>query len=147
MANIPNFFDVNRKKIDFFSPQNIIKSKNNFLSQGDTVPLPSSIPSPSPSPTPSPTPTPFEFSITGTGNAEQIYTVASANFSNCILFFNASNANFDPYVMVIQYNGQPALSVNYVATKEGQSFKFYPGTGTQYFNGTFTNNTTIYFTS
>ena len=58
MANIPNFLDVNRKKIEFFSASNIIRSKGNIVAgPGPVLPFPSPTPTNTPPP-PSPTPTP-----------------------------------------------------------------------------------------
>jgi len=155
MPNIPNFIDVNRAKIDFFSPKNIIKSKGNFLSQGQTTPLPSQTPSQTPSPsitptitpTVTPTATPFGYFIVGSGVSEQVSVTISPGFENSIIFFNGSGESFEFNTMSISYNGTPSSLITYSINKENTSFTYYPGTGNKKFIGTFTNNGLIDFTS
>lgn len=153
MPNIPNFLDVNRKKVDFFSPSSIIRAKGNFLSQGSTTPLPSPTPSQTPSPsitptitpTVTPTTTPFTSFIVGSGTTSQITTVVNSNFSNSIIFFNAEPETFDPESMGILYNGLPSTSINYPIGYAGKTFVYYPGTGDKKFTGTFVNNSIVNF--
>lgn len=147
MAIIPNFLDVNRKKVNFFSPSSVIRSKGNFLSQGSTTPLPTPTPTITPTitPTPSPTSTPFTSIIVGTGNLDQISTVVNHDFINSVIFFNAVPETFDAESMGIMYNGFPSTSITFPNGYSGQSFVYYPGFGDKKFTGTFLNNSIVNF--
>jgi hypothetical protein len=156
MANIPNFLDVNRKKIDFFSSNNIIRSKGNIVAgPGPVIPYPSPTPTPSITPTITPTPTltptptiaVFQYRIVGSGNQEQVFAATAPGFENATFSFNGSNTSYEPYSLGINYNGQVVYNINYTNTKENQPFAFYPGVGNRSFSGTFRNGVIYYFNS
>jgi hypothetical protein len=156
MANVPNFLDVNRKKIDFFSYSNVIRSKGNIVAgPGPVIPFPSPTPTPpitptvtpTPSITPTPSVTPFQNMIVGDGNTEQVFVDVAPGFENATFSFNSSLTSFEPHSLAINYNGQTACNVNYTNIKENQPFAFYPGVGNISFSGTFRNNFIYYFNS
>jgi hypothetical protein len=149
MANIPNFLDVNRKKIDFFSSSNVIRSKGNIVAgPGPVIPFPSPTPTPSITPTitptptltPTPTVTTFQNIIVGDGNREQVFVDVAPGFENATFSFNSSLTAFEPYSLAINYNGETACNINYTNPKENQPFTFYPGSGSTSYSGTFRNN-------
>jgi hypothetical protein len=155
MANIPNFLDVNRKKIEFFSASNVIRTKGNIVAGPgpvlpDPSPTPTLTPSPSITPTITPTVTPtttqYQYSITGSGVLEQLAVAVNPGFTNSVIYFNGAVQSFDPESMGILYNGQPSTSITYNNSHAGQTFVYYPGTGSRKFIGVFANNSIVNFT-
>jgi hypothetical protein len=142
MANIPNFLDVNRKKIEFFSASNVIRTKGNIVAGPGPV-LPDPSPTPTPTVTPTPTPTPYQHVITGTGVEELVSVIISPGFENSQIFFNSSVDNFEVYGLSILFNGQPSSSVTYGTTKEGTYFSYSPGPGSPRYLCRFTNGSLI----
>jgi hypothetical protein len=142
MANIPNFLDVNRKKIEFFSASNVIRTKGNIVAGPGPV-LPDPSPTPTPTVTPTPTPTPYQNVITGTGTAELVSVVISPGFENSQIFFNNSVDNFEVYGLSILFNGQPSSSVTYGTTKESTYFSYSPSPGSPRYLCRFTNGSLI----
>lgn len=144
MANIPNFLDVNRKKIDFFSSSNVIRTKGNIVAgPGPVLPYPS--PTPTPTRTPTPTPTPFEYSVTGTGTTEQVSVLVAPGYENSKIFFNGSDVNFEVFGLTIFFNDIPTSSVTYAINKEGTYFSYTPGIGSGTYVGRFINATQVRF--
>ena len=145
MANIPNFLDVNRKKIEFFSASNIIRTKGNIVAgPGPVLPDPSPTPTNTPPPpSPTPTPTAYQHFITGTGTEEQISVIISPGFENSQIFFNSSAENFEVYGLSILFNGQPSSSVTYATTKENSYFSYSSGAGSPRYLCRFINGTLI----
>jgi len=155
MANIPNFLDVNRKKIEFFSASNIIRSKGNIVAgPGPVLPFPSPTPTMTPTPSITPTITPtvtptttqYQYSITGSGVLEQLAVAVNAGFTNSVIYFNGAPESFEPESMGILYNGQPSTSITYNTSHAGRSFVYYPGSGSRKFIGVFANNSIVNFT-
>jgi len=150
MANIPNFLDVNRKKIDFFSASNIIRTKGNIVAgPGPVLPDPSPTPTPTSTPiptsTPTPTPTPYEYSVTGTGTTEQVSVLVAPGYENSRVLFNGSPINFEVYGLTIFFNDIPTSSVTYAINKEGTYFSYSPGIGSGTYVGRFVNATQARF--
>jgi len=155
MANIPNFLDVNRKKIEFFSASNIIRSKGNIVAgPGPVLPFPSPTPTMTPTPSITPTITPtvtptttqYQYLITGSGVLEQLAVAVNAGFTNSVIYFNGAPESFEPESMGILYNGQPSTSITYNTSHAGRSFVYYPGSGSRKFIGVFANNSIVNFT-
>jgi hypothetical protein len=155
MANIPNFLDVNRKKIEFFSASNVIRTKGNIVAgPGPVLPYPSPTPTltPTPSitptitPTVTPTTTQYQYAIVGSGILEQLSVAVNPGFTNSVIYFNGAVQSFDPESMGILYNGQPSTSITYNNSHAGQTFVYYPGTGSRKFIGVFANNSIVNFT-
>lgn len=145
MANIPNFLDVNRKKIEFFSASNIIRTKGNIVAgPGPVLPDPSPTPTNTPPPpSPTPTPTPYQYSITGTGTQELVSVVISPGFENSKVFFNGSVENFEVYGLSILFNGQPSSSITYGTSKESSYFSYSSGAGSPRYLCRFINGSLI----
>ena len=155
MANIPNFLDVNRKKIEFFSASNIIRTKGNIVAGPgpvlpDPSPTPTLTPTPSITPTITPTVTPtttqYQYAIVGTGTLEQLAVIVNPGFTNSVIYFNGAAESFEPESMGILYNGQPSTSITYNNSHAGRNFVYYPGTGSRKFIGVFANNSIVNFT-
>jgi len=144
MANIPNFLDVNRKKIDFFSASNVIRTKGNIVAGPGPV-LPDPSPTPTKTPTPTPTPTPYQYSITGTGAAEQVSVLVASGYENSRILFNGTAVNFEVYGLTIFFNDIPTSSVTYAVNKEGSYFSYTPGIGSGTYVGRFQNATQVRF--
>jgi len=138
MANIPNFLDVNRKKIDFFSSSNVIRTKGNIVAgPGPVLPLPS--PTPTNTPPPTPTPTPFQYSVIGTGTTEQVSVLVAPGYENSRILFNGSATIFEVFGLTIFFNDIPTSSVTYAINKEGTNFTYSPGIGSGTYVGRFVN--------
>ena len=155
MANIPNFLDVNRKKLEFFSASNIIRTKGNIVAGPgpvlpDPSPTPTLTPTPSITPTITPTVTPtttqYQYAIVGTGTLEQLSVIVNPGFTNSVIYFNGAAESFEPESMGILYNGQPSTSITYNSSNAGRNFVYYPGTGSSKFIGVFANNSIVNFT-
>lgn len=142
MQQIPNFTDIRRKKLEFFSPENVIRSKaTTNLGPSSMAPLPSVTPTitPTNTPTPTPTTTPYQNYVVGSGTVEQVSTIVSEGYESSVFYFNNTAENFDVYGLGIRFNDSPAVSVTYAVNKENQYFRWYPGFGNTVYVGQFKN--------